>query len=166
LPPAVPLFYVPDGIAPWESQLAGSVLRFIGTVHGTAADTIATLTAELGLAGLIEQRVGTLSRGQRKRLLLAIGLLTRAPLLLLDEPFDGLDLRQMRDVAAVLRRHAAAGRTLFLSIHQLPDAARVCDRLVLLSNGAVVGAGTLDQLRHAAGRPEATLEELFLALTH
>ena len=90
--------------------------------------------------------IGTLSKGQRKRALLAIGLLTPQPLLLCDEPFDGLDLKQTREVGAALREHAAAGRTLFLSIHQIGDAARVCDRFVLLSGGRVCGEGTLGEL--------------------
>jgi ABC-2 type transport system ATP-binding protein len=94
-------------------------------------------------------------------------LLTPQPLLMLDEPFDGLDLRQTRDVMGVLRAHAAAGRTLFLSIHQLGDAARVCDRLVLLSGGRIVGEGTLADLRDKADLRDdaAGLEEVFLALT-
>ena len=104
-------------------------------------------------------------QGQRKRALLAIGLLTPQPVLLIDEPFDGLDLRQTRDVAAALRAHAARGRTLFLSIHQISDAARLCDRFVLLSNGAVRGEGTLPELAARAGRPSDSLEEVFLALT-
>jgi len=54
---------------------------------------------------------------------------------------------------------------LFLSIHQLGDAARICDRLVLLSGGRVVGEGTLDELRAKAELPSADLEEVFLALT-
>jgi ABC-2 type transport system ATP-binding protein len=102
--------------------------------------------------------------------LLAIGLLTSAPVLLADEPFDGLDLRQSREVAVTLRAHASGGRTLFLSIHQIADAARICDRFVLLSGGRVCGEGTLEDLsalaraRGAApSRPD--LEEVFLALT-
>src|SRR5262249_37370843 len=115
-------------------------------------------------------RIGSLSKGERKRLLLAMGLLTLQPLLMLDEPFDGLDLRQTRDVMALLRSQAERGRTLMLSIHQLVDAARVCDRLILLSHGRVVGEGTIDELRAQAnlsdgGPPEAGLEEIFLALT-
>ena len=86
-------------------------------------------------------------------------------MLLLDEPFDGLDFRQTRDVMTLLRHAQAQGRTLFLSIHQLNDAARVCDRLVLLSRGRVVGEGTLDELRATAGLADGGLEEIFLALT-
>jgi ABC-2 type transport system ATP-binding protein len=84
---------------------------------------------------------------------------------MLDEPFDGLDLRQTRDVMKLLKAHAANGRTLMLSIHQLIDAGRVCERLVLLSAGRVVGEGTLAELRKRTKLPEAGVEEIFLALT-
>src|SRR6185295_4545574 len=111
--------------------------------------------------------------GQRKRAVLAIGLLAPHPVLLADEPFDGLDLRQTREVGAALRAHAATGRTLFLSIHQISDAARICDRFVLLSGGRVRGEGTLDDLSRTLHTPSnaagpahlANLEDIFLALT-
>ena len=101
--------------------------------------------------------------------MLAVGLLTPQPVLLVDEPFDGLDLRQNRDVGAGLRAQTAAGRTLVLSIHQIADAARVCDRFVLLSGGRVCGEGTVEELAAqsaARGGPSVPdLEEVFLALT-
>ena len=78
-----------------------------------------------------------------------------------------LDLRQTREVGAALRAHAATGRTLFLSIHQIADAARVCDRFVLLSGGRVCAEGTIAELAERArpGETPASLEDLFLALT-
>ena len=85
--------------------------------------------------------------------------------MLLDEPFDGLDLRQTRDVMSLLRSESATGRTLFVSIHQLVDAAKVCDRLVLLNAGKRVAEGTLTELRAQANLQDAGLEEIFLALT-
>jgi ABC-2 type transport system ATP-binding protein len=135
---------------------------------GFSRTSVTDIVRELDLEPLLDSPIGTLSKGQRKRALLAIGLLTPQPILLADEPFDGLDLRQSRDVARVLRAHAAAGRTLVLSIHQITDAARVCDRFVLLSGGRVRGEGTLDELSAVAaahGVPSAALEEVFLALT-
>ncbi len=159
------LFYVPDGIVPWPAQPVRWVLDFtIGFLGGR--DSIrAEVIGQLDLRDLLDQPIGTLSKGQRKRVLLAIGLLTAQPALLIDEPFEGLDLRQSRDVAAVLRKHAARGRTLFLSIHQISDAARFCDRFVLLSSGRVCGEGTVSELAAAASKPSADLEEVFLALT-
>jgi ABC-2 type transport system ATP-binding protein len=125
---------------------------------------------QLDLHPLLHQAIGKLSKGQRKRVLLGIGLLTPQPALLIDEPLDGLDLRQARELSAVFRAHAARGRTLFLSIHQIRDAARFCDRFVLLSGGHMCGEGTVQDLAAlAAGRNPAgsvaDLEEVFLALT-
>jgi ABC-2 type transport system ATP-binding protein len=163
------LFYMPDGVTPWAQQSVNWALGFFERLY--AAPVKATeLVDDLELEDLRHARIGSLSKGERKRLLLALGLLTPQPLLMLDEPFDGLDFRQTRDVMALLRSRAERGRTLMLSIHQLVDAARVCDRLILLSDGRVVGEGTIDELRAQAnlsdGRaPEAGLEEIFLALT-
>jgi ABC-2 type transport system ATP-binding protein len=159
------IFYLPDGIAPWPSQTVRWALDFaIGFFGGDAARRDEVI-ARLDLAPLLDAPIGTLSKGQRKRAVLAVGMLTPHPLLLADEPFDGLDLRQTREVGAALRAHAATGRTIFLSIHQISDAARVCDRFVLLSAGRVCGEGTLDDLAARAGTPSPSLEDVFLALT-
>ena len=163
------LFYLPDGLTPWAQQSVNWALGFFERLYAAPVKATELLDA-LKLEGLRHARIGSLSKGERKRLLLALGLLTPQPLLMLDEPFDGLDLRQTRDVMALLRSQAERGRALMLSIHQLVDAARVCDRLILLSDGRVAGEGTIDELRAQAnlsegGSPEAGLEEIFLALT-
>jgi ABC-type multidrug transport system ATPase subunit len=161
------LYFVPDGIRPWPDQSVDWMLRFVAGLHGTDDTALAGEIQALGLTHLLGARLGELSKGEHRRAMLAAGLLTPQPLLMLDEPFDGLDLRQTRDVMSVLRAHAANGRTLFLSIHQLGDAARVCDRLVLLSGGHIVGEGTVTELRGKANLRDADagLEEVFLALT-
>jgi ABC-2 type transport system ATP-binding protein len=159
------LFYLPDGIRPWADQPVHWVLAFFEALYGRPRGEGAALGSELKLDGLMKSRIGSLSKGEAKRALLALGLLTPHPLLLLDEPFDGLDFRQTRDVMALLRAVPHQGRTLFVSIHQLTDAARMCDRLVLLSRGRVVGEGTLPELRAQAGLDEGGLEDVFLALT-
>jgi ABC-2 type transport system ATP-binding protein len=89
------------------------------------------------------------------------------PLLALDEPFDGLDLHQTQAMMDILRGLRTQRRTLMLCIHQLQDAERICDRLLMLSNGKLAGAGTLDQLRERAGLAagQGSLEEVFLRLT-
>jgi ABC-2 type transport system ATP-binding protein len=164
------LFYLPDAIAPWPAQSVRWALDFtIGYFGGNGARRDDVI-ARLDLAPLLDASIGTLSKGQRKRALLAIGLLTPQAVLLADEPFEGLDLRQSRDVARALREYAKDGRTLFLSIHQIGEAARVCDRFVLLSGGRVCGEGTLDHLSSLTSSrgvmPATTdLEEVFLALT-
>lgn len=166
LPPAnrkQTLFYLPDAIVPWAEQTVKWVLSFFERLYGRT--DASELAEPLRLNEVMSSHIGSLSKGELKRTLLALGLLTPHPLLLLDEPFDGLDLRQTRDVMTLLRNHAATGRTLMLSIHQLVDAGRVCDRLVLLSAGRVVGEGTIDELRTRANVADAGVEEIFLALT-
>jgi ABC-2 type transport system ATP-binding protein len=159
------LFYVPDGVAPWSAQPLGWALDYTIGFFGGRAAIRDEVISQLHLGSLLRQPIGTLSKGQRKRALLAIGLLAPQDALLIDEPFDGLDLRQMRDIGDALRTHAAGGRTLFLSIHQILDAARVCDRFVLLSNGRVCGEGTVAELAARTGGSSQNLEEVFLALT-
>jgi ABC-2 type transport system ATP-binding protein len=94
---------------------------------------------------------------------------TPQPILLIDEPFEGLDLRQRREVAETLDSALTDGRTLVLSIHQISEAARVCDRFVLLSGGRVAAKARSPSWRRRRlairmpARPN--LEELFLALT-
>jgi len=159
------LFYLPDAIFPWAEQTVAWVLDFFRKLYERSDADASALVEPLRLDELMKSRAGTLSKGERKRVLLALGLLTPQPLLMLDEPFDGLDLRQTRDVMTLLRAHAASGRTLLLSIHQLNEAGRVCDRLVLLSAGRVVGEGSLAELRTKTKLTEAGVEEIFLALT-
>ena len=162
------LFYLPDAIAPWPAQSVRWALDFTLGIFGGRFDLREEIVQRLDIGPLLDAPIGTLSKGQRKRALLAIGLLTPQPMLLADEPFDGLDLRQTREVAQTLREYASGGRTMFLSIHQIGDAARVCDRFVLLSGGRVRGEGTFDELSAAAasrGARAADLEEVFLALT-
>lgn len=159
------LFYLPDGILPWAQQTVNWVLSFFEKLYARTPQTRAALTGPLRLEEVARARVATLSKGERKRVLLALGLLTPHLLLLLDEPFDGLDLRQTRDVMSLLRSESATGRTLFVSIHQLVDAAKVCDRLVLLNAGKRVAEGTLAELREQANLQDGGLEEIFLALT-
>jgi ABC-2 type transport system ATP-binding protein len=162
------LFYLPDSIVPWPEQSVRWAIDFtLGFFHGRVS-LREEVVRRLDIGPLLDATIGSLSKGQRKRALLAIGLLMPQPMLLADEPFDGLDLRQSRDVAQTLRSYASAGRTMFLSIHQIKDAARVCDRFVLISGGSIRGEGTFEQLAsQAASRGAATgdLEEVFLALT-
>jgi ABC-2 type transport system ATP-binding protein len=159
------MFYLPDGLRPWEEQFTWRVLAFFAAAHGQTEDNVAATIDAVGLAPVLGKRVLALSKGYGRRLMLALALLTPQPLLLMDEPFDGFDLRQTREVMALIRRVAADGRTLVLAIHQLADAERVCDRFVLLADGAVRGVGTLDELLAKTGLAAANLEDVFLALT-
>ena len=158
------LFYLPDGLRPWDDQYVARVIEFFVSTYGRPDGAVAEVVGTLGLAPVLRKRVGALSKGYSRRLMLALALLTPHPLLLMDEPFDGFDLRQTREIMGVLREIAGNGRTLVLAIHQLIDAERVCDRFVLLVAGRIRGAGTLAELRAQTGMASAGLEDVFLAL--
>ena len=158
------LFYLPDGILPDGEQSVRTILKFYADVFGAQPVQAQGIASQLSLESVFAKPAFALSKGYRRRLLLAIALICPRPLLVFDEPFDGLDLLQTLDVMDLLRSTTQHNRTLLLSIHQLRDAERVCDRLLLLSNGCVLGFGSLDELRVLNGLPGASLEELFLAL--
>ena len=159
------IFYLPDGLRPWDDQYVERVLEFFAAVYGRSKGDARETVRSVGLAPVLGKRVSALSKGFSRRLMLALALMTPHPLLLMDEPFDGFDLKQTRDIMGIIRRVAANGRTLVLAIHQLTDAERICDRFVLLASGTVRGIGTLADLRVRTDLASAGLEEVFLALT-
>jgi ABC-2 type transport system ATP-binding protein len=159
------VFYLPDGIRPWSDQTVAQALTFFAGVYRRSAADVSETVSMAGLHPVAAKRVHALSKGFNRRLVIALGLLTPHPVLLMDEPFDGFDLKQARDMMGVLRRVASRGRTLLLSIHQLRDAEQVCDRVALLAAGRIRGVGSIAELRELTRQPSANLEDIFLALT-
>jgi ABC-2 type transport system ATP-binding protein len=159
------LFYLPDGVKPYQDRFATEVVTFFAGIYRRSDAEVAAIISSVGLEPVLQKRVHALSKGYNRRLLLAVGLLTPRAVLLMDEPFDGFDLRQTRNIIEVVRNEAANGRTFILAIHQLADAERVCDRFILLTGGQVRGIGALNELRAQTGVPAGSLEEIFLALT-
>jgi ABC-2 type transport system ATP-binding protein len=158
-------FYVPDDVTPFADLYTSEVLAHFAALLGVTPARRRALAERLDLTPVLGTRVQVLSKGNRRRLLLALGFLAPQPLLLLDEPFNGLDLYQTRAMMDLLRELQAGGRSLLLSIHQLVDAERICDRFLLLAGGRLVGQGSLAELREQTGLPQGSLEDVFLALT-
>jgi ABC-2 type transport system ATP-binding protein len=104
------------------------------------------VAVELGLASEFDRRVGSLSGGQRRRVLVGLALLGRPPLLVLDEPTTGLDPASRRAVWEVIRRAAARGATVILSTHYIEEAERLSDRIGIILAGRLVAFGTLEEL--------------------
>jgi len=156
------MFYLPDGILPYAEQRVKIVIKFFQQIFAAPKSQLEQLVEKLELAEVMKKPVYSLSKGYRRRLLLLIGLLSPQPLLLLDEPFDGFDLRQTLGVMDLLRE-TLSDRTLLLSIHQLTEAEKICDRFILLNSGTVSATGSLSQLQKQAGLTSGGLEEVFLA---
>ncbi len=159
------MFYLPDGIVPYPEMSVFYVLNFFRRLFQRENKQLITVTEQLELDSVLHKKVTTLSKGYNRRYLLAIALLSPQKLLILDEPFDGLDLKQMLGVMEILKETCASGRSLLLSIHQLSDAERICNRFILLDGGKLLAKGTLEELRSQAGITRGGLEEVFLALT-
>ncbi|MCE9627709.1 MAG: ATP-binding cassette domain-containing protein [Candidatus Eisenbacteria bacterium] len=102
------------------------------------------------------------SLGMRQKTSIAAALLHSPPLLLLDEPLNGLDPAATRTLKDLLREHAAAGGGVLVSTHLLDVAERLCDTLVMVRTGRVVAAGTLSELRGADS--QRSLESVFMEL--
>jgi ABC-type multidrug transport system ATPase subunit len=132
--------------------------------HGRADEARrAELVRRLALDRLVGARAGELSRGEQRRLALAEALLLGRRLVVLDEPLGAFDPLQLREVIAVLRDEAARGVGLLVSVHQLGDAEKLADHVLLLHEGKVLAAGELSALTAHPGRPPASLEDVFIA---
>lgn len=132
--------YVPEALH-WPAQLTClELLRALGGLQEPAATKSECLDSlrATKLEALAAARVGALSHGQRQRLALAQALLARPKLLLLDEPFNGLDPRTARDFGAVLERLSREGAAVVVSTHVFGPVAGVCRRLLVLDRGELV----------------------------
>src|SRR5258708_23519116 len=96
------MFYLPDDVRPYQDQPVARVLSFFASVYRRSADEITNTIQAVGLTPVLHKRVQSLSKGYGRRLFLALALLTPHPILLMDEPFDGFDLRQLLDTTGAL----------------------------------------------------------------
>ena len=111
---------------------------------------------------LAERQTGGLSGGQRRRLAVALAFAGSPRLAVLDEPTTGLDVESRRAVWAAIRAYAEGGGAVLLTTHNLDEAEALADRIVIVSRGKVVAAGTPADLKAIAG---STMEEAYLRLT-
>jgi ABC-2 type transport system ATP-binding protein len=153
--------YVTQSPAVYGDLSVRANLGYFTDVLGAERSRIDEVLADVALSEAAEQRVDTLSGGQRARVSLAAALLGRPELLVLDEPTVGLDPVLRRDLWAMFRALADAGTTLLVSSHVMDEAAR-CDRILLLRDGRLVADDTLDGLLERTGT--ADVEHAFLTL--
>ncbi|MCY2959942.1 MAG: ABC transporter ATP-binding protein [Planctomycetota bacterium] len=161
--------FVPDGAPLYANLGAKGHLELVGRLHGLDERAIGAeadrLLAALDLGDRAHDPVGTFSRGMRQKVALACALLPKPPLLVLDEPLNGLDAPTTVVIKEVLRAWADRGGAVLYTSHLLDVAERVCDRIAILDHGRLVALGSLDELRVQA-HGGATLEQVFSALTH
>ncbi|OJV78562.1 MAG: multidrug ABC transporter ATP-binding protein [Cellulomonas sp. 73-92] len=136
-------------------------LRYAASILRVDGERVGATLADVDLAGFERRIVRTLSGGELSRVSLAVTLLGRPDLLVLDEPTVGLDPVLRRDLWTLFHRLRDAGASLLVSSHVMDEAVR-CDRLVLMRNGAILADGTLPDLLERTGAADA--EGAFLHL--
>jgi ABC-type multidrug transport system ATPase subunit len=125
-------------------------LRVLARYAGVDTERVEAVLAEVGLRGRADQRTCAYSLGMKQRLGVAAALLKDPELLILDEPTNGLDPAGMAEMRTFIRSLGSDGRTVLLSSHLMGEVEQVSDRVGVISEGALVAEGTVEQLR---GRP-------------
>lgn len=105
------------------------------------------------------------SKGMKQKVMIICALMVEPSLLIVDEPFLGLDPLAIQDLIDLLDEEKARGASILMSTHVLDSAEKMCDRFVVLHQGRIRAAGTLQELRAAFGQENASLNEIYLALT-
>jgi ABC-2 type transport system ATP-binding protein len=160
--------YMPQLNALYTSLTVRENIEFFARMYGLndrseRADAIASVLELVELSDRRDDRITSLSGGMQQRVSLAIALVHRPPVLLLDEPTVGLDPELRASFWEHFGRMTAEGTTLLISSHTMDDAAH-CDRLGFLRDGRFIAEGTPDELRAITGDESATLEDAFLHL--
>ena len=142
--------YMPEERGLYPKQRVLDQLVYLARLHGAGAaaaraEAVALLEA-FGLGERTDEKLEKLSLGNQQRVQVTAAVMTEPAALILDEPFSGLDPEAVDSLAEVLRTRTAAGVPLLFSSHQLSLVERLCDRLVILSHGRVVAAGTREEL--------------------
>lgn len=149
------------GAGAHPARRAADHLAWVAASNRIPRRRIGEVLDEVGLAEHARRRVRTFSLGMAQRLGIATALLGEPPVLVLDEPINGLDPEGIRWIRALVRRRADAGGTVLLSSHVMAEVAEVADDVVVIAGGRVRAAGPLGDVAGAY----ASLEDAFFTLT-
>jgi ABC-2 type transport system ATP-binding protein len=145
----VNLGYLPEGAPAYGEMTPRSFLSFIGEIRGFDRDEIKkrilAASSKAGLDHVLEQRIETLSKGYKRRVGIAQAILHDPPVLILDEPTDGLDPNQKFHVRKLIA-DMAAEKAIIISTHILEEVEAVCTRAVVIAKGEIVADGTAEDL--------------------
>ena len=155
--------YVPDKAFLYEKLKGREFLKFIASIHGieksTAIKKIEELIGIFGIKEIEEELIESYSQGMRQRLLFLSALIHNPQVLLIDEPFVGLDPFGVMMIKDMIRRLRLEGVTIFLATHSLHIAEELCERVGLISKGSLISIKNKEEITTEGG-----LEKLFLKI--
>lgn len=161
------LGFVPETPRLYESLTADAFLDIMGALYHLDPATSKARRNDLielfELGNVRHQRLREFSKGMRQKIVIAAALIHRPPVLILDEPFDGLDTNTALVMKALLREMAAQGKAILFSSHILEVVERICTRICIIDKGRKVAEGTADEIRRGHG--VESLDEAFSRLT-
>jgi ABC-2 type transport system ATP-binding protein len=162
--------YVAENPILYESLSPRDFFEFVASIRKidqSAANQVVTGLADaFDMAQYFDSPIATLSMGMKQKVAFIASLVHQPPVLLLDEPLNGLDAKSSRIVKDLVSFHAQKGGAVLFSTHIMEVAEHICTRIGIIYQGRVIAEGTLDQLRSATGGRSRTLEEVFLKLTN
>ena len=155
--------YLPEGAPAYPDMTPETFLGFIADIRGIGgaqkAARIREVVANVHLEGVLHQRIETLSKGFKRRVGLAAAILHDPPVLIMDEPTDGLDPNQKHEVRTLIRA-MAKDKAIVLSTHILEEVEAVCTRAIIIARGKVLFDGTPEQLTM-----QGRIDEVFRRIT-
>jgi ABC-2 type transport system ATP-binding protein len=159
--------YVPETAALYDTLSAMEFLRFVGRLHGMAEEEAARRAQAMldlfELAAVRNRRLATFSKGMRQKVLITAALIHDPDLIIMDEPLSGLDANTAVVVKEILAGLARQGKTVFYCSHVMDVVERICDRIVILSEGKIIADGSFEALKEMS--KASSLEKLFTRLT-
>ncbi|MFH2002091.1 MAG: ABC transporter ATP-binding protein [Planctomycetota bacterium] len=159
--------YVPEVAALYDTMTPMEYGRFIGRIHGIPSETLDyRLETFLSIFGLHESRhdpIATFSKGMKQKVLILTALIHNPPLIILDEPLNGLDANATLLLKEIISQLSLRGRTVFYCSHLLDVVEKICHRVVILKEGAVIACGTVDEVRKQS--KGQSIESTFSAMT-
>lgn len=160
----------PQATAVPQNLTVGEAVRFVAEHYPNPVPTAQLLT-DFGLLEAERKQCGGLSGGQQRRLLVALALVGRAELVILDEPTTGLDVDARETLWRQLRAYRSAGGTLLITSHYLEEIQALSSRVVVIDRGTVIADGTVDEIRSRVAVSKVSFEtdlppSSFLSLPH
>lgn len=163
------LGYLAETTIIYEKLTGREFLEFMAELRQvdrlTTAERVRELLGAFNLEEWADQMIRAYSFGMRRKTALAGAVIHRPPVLILDEPFNGLDPRSSRRVRGYLRQIRDEGTAILVSTHNLAVAEEICDRIGIIDQGHLIAEGTARELRQSAQMEGSTLEDVFLRLT-